>query len=457
MANSYLFRNFTSAGNKKTFTFSAWVKFADDTSISTLFATGADSENRLIFIRHDSGSGSALKVDGKTSTNQTIEVRTNRAFRDTNAWYHIVLRVDTTQSTASDRVRIYVNGVQETSFAQSTYPSQNYDTEVNKTANHMVGRYSYSASNYMNGYMSHVAFVDGASLAPTSFGQTDSTSGIWKFKSPSGITWGTNGFHLKFENSGNLGLDSSSNTANWTSQGNLKQSKSTPSNVISTINAKDNTITTGDAKATFTDAGTTVQTGNTPYTASTSSYGVTKGKWYAEFKYTAKGQTDAAILGVVGKIFAANAAIGTVSESYSYYVNGNKYVASGSATSYGSTWTLNDIIGIALDVDNSKLYFSKNGTWQDSGDPTSGSTGTGAISIAAVDTVEAGAYFMAVGDFGNPTTTYATWKPNFGEGKFGQDAVASAGTSSSGDDSVWEYDCPANYYGLNTKNINTYG
>ena len=457
MANSYLFRNFTSAGNKKTFTFSAWVKFADATSISTLFATGADSENRLIFIRHDSGSGSALKVDGKTSTNQTIEVRTNRAFRDTNAWYHIVLRVDTTQSTASDRVRIYVNGVQETSFAQSTYPSQNYDTEVNKTANHMVGRYSYSASNYMNGYMSHVAFVDGASLAPTSFGQTDSTSGIWKFKSPSGITWGTNGFHLKFENSGNLGLDSSSNTANWTSQGNLKQSKSTPSNVISTINAKDNTITTGDAKATFTDAGTTVQTGNTPYTASTSSYGVTKGKWYAEFKYTAKGQTDAAILGVVGKIFAANAAIGTVSESYSYYVNGNKYVASGSATSYGSTWTLNDIIGIALDVDNSKLYFSKNGTWQDSGDPTSGSTGTGAISIAAVDTVEAGAYFMAVGDFGNPTTTYATWKPNFGEGKFGQDAVASAGTSSSGDDSVWEYDCPANYYGLNTKNINTYG
>ena len=457
MANSYLFRNFTSAGNKKTFTFSAWVKFADATSISTLFATGADSENRLIFIRHDSGSGSALKVDGKTSTNQTIEVRTNRAFRDTNAWYHIVLRVDTTQSTAADRVRIYVNGVQETSFAQSTYPSQNYDTEVNKTANHMVGRYSYSASNYMNGYMSHVAFVDGASLAPTSFGQTDSTSGIWKFKSPSGITWGTNGFHLKFENSGNLGLDSSSNTANWTSQGNLKQSKSTPSNVISTINAKDNTITTGDAKATFTDAGTTVQTGNTPYTASTSSYGVTKGKWYAEFKYTAKGQTDAAILGVVGKIFAANAAIGTVSESYSYYVNGNKYVASGSATSYGSTWTLNDIIGIALDVDNSKLYFSKNGTWQDSGDPTSGSTGTGAISIAAVDTVEAGAYFMAVGDFGNPTTTYATWKPNFGEGKFGQDAVASAGTSSSGDDSVWEYDCPANYYGLNTKNINTYG
>ena len=352
MANSYLFRNFTSAGNKKTFTFSAWVKFADDTSISTLFATGADSENRLLFIRHDSGSGSALKVDGKTSTNQTIEVRTNRAFRDTNAWYHIVLRVDTTQSTAADRVRIYVNGVQETSFAQSTYPSQNYDTEVNKTANHMVGRYSYSASNYMNGYMSHVAFVDGASLAPTSFGQTDSTSGIWKFKSPSGITWGTNGFHLKFENSGNLGLDSSSNTANWTSQGNLKQSKSTPSNVISTINAKDNTITTGDAKATFTDAGTTVQTGNTPYTASTSSYGVTKGKWYAEFKYTAKGQTDAAILGVVGKIFAANAAIGTVSESYSYYVNGNKYVASGSATSYGSTWTLNDIIGIALDVDN---------------------------------------------------------------------------------------------------------
>jgi hypothetical protein len=226
---------------------------------------------------------------------------------------------------------------------------------------------------------------------------------------------------------------------------------------IATLNQLDNRVSSGDTKATFTDAGTTVQTGNTPYTASTCSYGVTKGKWYAEFKYTAKGAADAAILGVVGKIFSANAAIGTVSESYGYYVNGNKYVASGSGTSYGATWTLNDIIGIALDVDNLKLYFSKNGTWQDSGDPTSGSTGTGAISLAAVNTLEAGAYFMAVGDYGNPTATYATWKPNFGEGKFGQDAVASAGTSSSGDDSVWEYNCPANYYGLNTKNINTYG
>ena len=459
MANSYLSNTISSGSTGKIFTLSAWVKFTSLSTNSELWSVSNDGTvHNYIDICFKSG---VLDMQFKLANGQTFMRRkTTKLFRDPNAFYHIVLRFDSTNSTAADRFRLYVNGVQETSFdndgTASTFPSDFVTALSTNGANQYIGR-TVGYTSYWNGYMSHVALVDGQSLAPTSFGETDSTSGIWKFKNPSGLTWGNNGFHLKFENSGNLGLDSSSNTANWTSQGNLKQSKSTPSNVISTINAKDNTITTGDAKATFTDAGTTVQTGNTPYTASTSSYGVTKGKWYAEFKYTAKGQTDAAILGVVGKIFAANAAIGTVSESYSYYVNGNKYVASGSATSYGSTWTLNDIIGIALDVDNSKLYFSKNGTWQDSGDPTSGSTGTGAISIAAVDTVEAGAYFMAVGDFGNPTTTYATWKPNFGEGKFGQDAVASAGTSSSGDDSVWEYDCPANYYGLNTKNINTYG
>jgi len=456
MANSYLSSNTGTATNAKKFTYSVWLKRSKISSEQRFYQGYKDGNNRAyaVFLSSDK-----LRVYNMTASNIELYWDSTRVFRDTSAWYHIVLSADSTQAAQADRFKVYVNGVEETDFTKNYNPGQNIDwgNQLAQTNGDLTISGTESQTQLFEGYMSHAAFVDGTALTPTSFGETDSTSGIWKFKSPTGITWGNNGYHLKFENSANLGLDSSGNTNNFTVGGDLKQSISTPSNVIATINALDNTIIGGNNKATFTDAGTTVQTGNTPYTASTSSYGVTKGKWYAEFKYTAKGATDAAILGVVGKIFSANAAIGTVSESYSYYVNGNKYVASGSATSYGSTWTLNDIIGIALDVDNSKLYFSKNGTWQDSGDPTSGSTGTGAISIAAVDTVEAGAYFMAVGDFGNPTTTYATWKPNFGEGKFGQDAVASAGTSSSGDDSVWEYDCPANYYGLNTKNINTYG
>jgi len=442
MANSYLFRNFTSAGNKKTFTFSAWVKFADATSISTLFATGADSENRLIFIRHDSGSGSALKVDGKTSTNQTIEVRTNRAFRDTNAWYHIVLRVDTTQSTASDRVRIYVNGVQETSFAQSTYPSQNYDTEVNKTANHMVGRYSYSASNYMNGYMSHVAFVDGASLAPTSFGQTDSTSGIWKFKSPSGITWGTNGFHLKFENSGNLGLDSSSNTANWTSQGDLKQSIDTPSIVYPTWNIS-------------ASPGGTLSNGNLSNTSAhdtPATFGVTKGKWYWEYKRT--NSTNSLHYGICSTTKGFNKttsqmlngesnSVGAAIYIYESGTGSTGYGNAGafSSVNYGSVSTPSiangDIVGCALDISSASgtLTFYKNGS----------SMGAATFTYDQVTPVYP---FIRM-------NSNATSDVNFGTGLFGTTAIASAGSNGNG--SLFEYDVPSNHYALNTTNINTYG
>jgi len=437
MANSYLFRNFTSAGDRKTFTFSAWVKFSDDTSISTLFATGADSENRLVFIRHNSGSGSTLKVDGKTSTNQTIEVRTNRSFRDINAWYHIVLRVDTTQNTAADRVRIYVNGVQETSFAQSTYPSQDYDTEVNKTANHMVGRYSYSASNYLNGYMSHVAFVDGASLAPTTFGETDPTSGIWEFKAPSGVTWGTNGFHLKFENSSNLGLDSSSNTANWTSQGDLKQALDTPSNVYATMNSisTDQTLTNGNTTAQHSGSGDNYQT-------SPSTLAMISGKWYCECKVTADSNYPAIGIATTNSIEATKLEsdwIGKTSNSYGYYLDGEIYNNGSTVATGQTTFATNDIVGMALDLESAQntLKFYKNGSL---------------VYTQNIADTPQGWYFACTNQ---GTRTSARNFFNFGNGFFGTTAIASAGSNGNG--SLFEYDVPSGHYALNTKNINTYG
>ena len=441
MANSYLFRNFTSAGNKKTFTFSAWVKFADDTSISTLFATGADSENRLIFIRHDSGSGSALKVDGKTSTNQTIEVRTNRAFRDTNAWYHIVLRVDTTQSTAADRVRIYVNGVQETSFAQSTYPSQNYDTEVNKTANHMVGRYSYSASNYLNGYMSHAAFVDGASLAPTSFGETDSTSGIWKFKPPSGVNFGTNGFHLKFENSGNLGLDSA-NSNNFTTQGNLKQSLSTPSTIYGTLS---NQIVPWASSTVATNGNTTITCPSGTEGTSMVTIGVNTGKWYCEMK---QGDSNDVYIGVGAETFISdnllNAYSGATHNATTgllvKHSNGTRYVNGSSSSGIFASTGSGDVTGIALDLDAATrtVTFYKNGVVDSAGAqnlPTN---------------MQSGFLFPVCMVLDNSIIHL-----NTGDGFFGTTAITSAGSNGNG--SLFEFDVPSNHYALNTKNINTYG
>ena len=447
MASTYLTRTF-SAGNQKTFTFSAWVKFADDSSIATLFATGADSENRLIFIRHDSGSGCGLKIDGKTSTTQTIEVRTNRAIRDPNAWYHIVMRVDTTESTDSDRVRIYVNGELETSLAQSTYPSLNHDTELNKAAVHAIGRYSYSASNFFNGCMSHVHFADGQSLPPTTFGETDSTTGIWKIKTAPSFTLGTNGFSILKDDA--TITDQSSNSNNFTlAGGTLTPTQDNPSNVFATLNPLDNYY----AQSSFTNAARGQTSSASDYGWVPSTLGMTSGKWYAECKQT--GFSGGSNYDLIGVTAAQNTSdshyLGQQSYTAGYYAQGNVYNQSGSATSTYASYTTGDIIGVALDLDNNALYFSKNGSWQNSGDPTSGASKTGALSITAVGSTTRGAYFFASGDYGNTVIVNNAW--NFGDGYFGTTAVSSAGTNATGI-GIFEYDVPSGYKALCTKGLN---
>jgi hypothetical protein len=298
--------------------------------------------------------------------------------------------------------------------------------------------------------MSHFAVVDGQQLAPTVFGETDSTSGIWKFKSPSGVTWGTNGFHLKFENSGNLGLDSSGNTNNFTTNGDLKQALDTPSNVHATLNPLhkgthlgDATFSNGNLKHQGTSSG-----GNYPYTFST--LAASQGKWYAEFKVGSDPSTT--MIGIASGI-ADSFLGGTASaKGYALYGNSGNLFTSGSGSSYGSALSVGDILGVAMDLDNNKLYFSKNGTFQNSGVPTSGSTGTGAVSITAPADNGTGVYHFACGKGGSATTSI---EANFGNGYFGTTAITSAGSNGNG--SLFEYDVPSGYYALNTKNINTYG
>ncbi len=444
MANSYLARTPSGAGNTKTFTLSAWLK-----------GHNADVVGSGYFFTADVSGGSNIDAIGITASGIQVSVNSansgalnsTRLLRDLSAWYHIVWAVDTTQATASNRMKVYVNGEQVTSWDTETYPSQNYDFAINGTTQHNV---SYR-SGLFQGYMSHVAFVDGQQLTPTSFGETDSTSGIWKFKAPSGLSWGTNGFHLKFENSANLGLDSSGQTNNYTVNGDLKQALDTPSNVYATLNPLDNYY-----------ANTTFSNGNTSQTSNASAYGwvlstlgMTTGKFYAECKQTGfSGGSNYNLIGVAAtQLTSSSTYLGSVAGTSGYYAQGNVYNGSGSATSTYNSYTTNDIIGIALDLDNNKLYFSKNGTWQNSGDPTSGSTGTGALSLTAVGSTGQGAYFFASGDYGNSVVVNNSW--NFGNGFFGTTAITSAGSNGNG--SLFEYDVPSGYYALNTKNINTYG
>ena len=445
MANSYLQRTLSS-GNRKKFTISAWVKRGDLGRQQLIINTQDDGSNQagLQFLAGDT-------LNFYSAVGGTYyQLVTNRVFRDISAFYHIVAHYDTTDSTQGDRIKLYVNGVRETSFSTETYPTQDYDTFWNQNKAHQVGTYGNGAGLFFEGYLSHVAFVDNAALTPTSFGETDSTSGIWKFKSPAGVTWGTNGFHLKFENSGALGTDSSGNTNTFTVNGNLKQSLDTPSNVYTTLNPVNVPISNAP---TFSLANTKTITMNTDpgYFGGTSTFGASQGKWYTEIKIT-----DNNGVGAVGITFnpGEKARDGTsfstqIADSFIYANNGKQYSsATGTGgSSYGNTYDDGDIIGIAMDLDNSKLYFHKNGTYENSGVPTSGSTGTGAISITADKT-----YFFYLTDVGG---TLATYECNFGNGHFGTTAITSAGSNGNG--SLFEYNVPTGYYALNTKNINTYG
>ena len=203
-SSDYLNRTPSSAGNRKTFTISAWVKRGQVTATSDIMsAWSSNADSGHFLLRFDS----AERLD--VSTYSTNVLTTNRLFRDPSAWYHIVCAVDTTSGTADQRVRLYVNGVEETSFSTRNNPSQDANLEINNSSIQVIGAnyYSSSAQSYADGYMAEFVLVDGQQLTPSSFGEFDEDTGIWKPIDVSGLTFGTNGFYLDFEDSSALGND----------------------------------------------------------------------------------------------------------------------------------------------------------------------------------------------------------------------------------------------------------
>jgi len=449
MASTYLQRT-QSAGNRRTFTLSYWVK-------KPRISNGDDD---LFFFGTD-GTGSITKIEFSSDQFQFVDsnyassgfqIASTQLFRDISGWYHIVVAIDTTQAASADRAKIYVNGEQITLFSTNQRPAQNYDCFVNVASQVLnIGRgfnFSSSSAKYFEGQLAHVHFTDGTAYPASTFGETDSTTGIWKPKTSPSVTYGTNGFFLKFDNSANMGLDSSGQTNNLTTSGAMIQTKDTPSNVFATLNSLN--VPTSNAP-TFSIVNTKTITMNSDpgYFGGTSTLGASSGKYYAEFKVTDNNGVGA--LGITfdptekarqGTTFSAQ-----ISDSFIYANNAKQYsTATGtSGSSYGNTYTDNDIIGVAMDLDNSKLYFHKNGTYQNSGVPTSGSTGTGAIAITAGET-----YFFYLTDVGGSTATYEC---NFGYGYFGTTAVSSAQNPDDGI-GIFEYDVPAGYRALCTKSLN---
>lgn len=434
MADAYLSRTPSSTGDRRTFTMSVWIKKYGDNQQELMGAGPSNDQNHIQFenerfqIRHYAGSNDII-------------VNTDALFRDTSAWYHVVCAVDTSQSTASNRVKLYVNGELQ-SLSDTTYPSQNYDWDYNVSGTAMyIGRRGHSEAYFWNGCMAHYHWIDGTQYAASDFGETDSTTGIWKPILEPSVTYGTNGFFLKFDNTSNFGEDSSGNNNDWTMTNTITQTLDTPSNNFATWNSLDNYYLSGS----FSNGNTTINMDNSGTEAfTTSSLGVSSGKWYMENKIitTTSGRLYSGV--VYGNATATNDWPGGGDDQWFYRSEDGHVYHNGSNQYTGSTLADGDIVGIAMDLDNHKLYFSKNGTWQNSGDPTSGSTGTGALDLDTGQT-----YFFATGDSGS---TAVKGSANFGNGYFGTTAVSSAGTNAGV--GTFEYDVPSGYKALCTKNIN---
>jgi len=397
--------NFTrtpsSASNRRTWTWSGWVKRSGLGNIQTLF-DGSDGGYPEIFyfdaddkfLYHHDISGSDYKLIS------------SQVFRDVGAWMHIVVAKDTTQSTETNRLKVYVNGSQITMNESALgYPTQNFEGAININDLHIIGNWKGN-SYYVDGYLCEVAFIDGTQLDATSFGEFDEDSPtIWKPKDVSDLTFGTNGFYLDFEDSSALGNDVSGNNNDYTPN-NLAatdQSTDTCTNNFATMNPLDNYYSAN----TFSEGNLKVVTPTGATTWNTGTFGLSSGKWYWEVKYSAKSNSNAAMIGIAeAPTTSASTVLGrdTSIANVSYYVNGNVYNAN-SNSSYGNTYDVGDIIGVYLDLDNNKLYFSKNGTLQNSG--------TG-VSITAPASTGTGVYFPAVGDFATPTTSSLTFEFNFG-------------------------------------------
>ena len=378
--------------NRKKYTFSAWMKKGKVGNTSggtedTLWGVYTDGSN-YSYLRINTGPQFEWKIREGGST--VGKIQTNALISDPSAWLHIVVAYDSTQGTAANRMKMYINGTQVSSLNTATYVNENVETTFNESGQNLDIGSDGNGAGYFDGYMAEVVFIDGQQLAADQFGEFDEDSPtIWKPKDVSGLTFGDNGSYLDFEDSSALGNDVSGNNRDFAST-NLAatdQSIDTCTNNYSTINSLDNhfynaTLSEGNLKQ-------TANSGN--YSFGTGTFGVSQGKWVVEIKIES-GSTVRNVVGITDKV-----STGTTNELGSL-ANGWQYASAGSVYNNGSdiggsydSYTTNDIIGIYLDLDNNKLYFSKNGTVQNSG--------TG-ISITAPSSTTNGVYFFAFGDYG---------------------------------------------------------
>ena len=369
---------------------------------------------------------------------------------------------DTTQGTAANRVKLYVNGVQETDLAESSYPSENYEGFTNNNLTHYVGL-GGNLGDQWDGYMAEVCFIDGTALTPTSFGEFDSdTPNIWKPIDVSGLTFGTNGFYMEFKQSG-TGTDSSgmgadiSGNDNHFAVNNLasdSQTTDTCTNNFATLNFNngDGTRTQND---TYSEGNTIMIPANHDnYTTTFSTMGAKRGKWYWEAQSIVQGTASNAYyprtIGIMRDDYGFDKSTLGQDDDKTWdvvYNSGNWDASHNNSVvvdNMSTDRTSGNILNFALDLDNGKFYFGINGTYLNSGDPTTGSTGTGAIhTLDATDL----SHFIIPAVTSATTGTY--YKFNFGQPAFS----ISSGNADANGHGNFEYAPPSGYFAWCSKNL----
>ena len=440
-----LSRTPSSASNRKTWTWSGWIK-RDNEGGAVPFSSYQDADD--YFNIQITGSNT-LQVIDRVTGNYPLLYNSTQLFKDATAWQHLVVAVDTTQATNTNRVKAYLNGQQITAWASQTHPSQNHDTHVNKAQSHIIGERG-NASQKFDGSISDVHFIDGQALTPTSFGE--SVNDVWVPKTFSG-TYGTNGFKLTFADSSNLGDDTSGNTNDFTAT-NLNPRNSiidSPTVNFATLNYYDrrNGVTLQNLKNTHPSGNSTV----------TSTMGLPSGKWYWEVICPTN---TAPYIGVqrVGEARTGYSLGGTaVNRVGDIYSNNSDKLINGTAA-----WNANDVIGVAYDADNDRIQWSVNGQWYTANASSASTTtisnvaaGTGAFDLSHPGTASGGLYastgkITLVPYFGT-STAGTVMTVNFGQNPSFYGAITAGTETDDNGNGLFKYPPPSGYLACCSKNV----
>jgi len=448
--------------NVDKYTFSVWVKRADigagNSKIFSVQGSNANVEEKLEFNNDDI----IWRQTEASAGNTTWERVTDRKFRDPSAWYHIVVAYDSSQGTAGDRCKMYINGVQETSFSGSSDPSSNLDSVTNTSGRALKFFASCFNVNNQNAgaYFAEMVYVDGQQLDPTSFGEFDSDSpNIWKPIDVSGLTFGNNGFYLDFEDSSALGNDVSGNNndVTFSNIASTDQSTDTCTNNAPTMN-----ILSSSTTPIFSQGNLEIQCNNLNSwnKVAPATFVLHSGKWYWEIKNldsTYPNYINPAFMnanyysnsisgsGFPGNVYDSNNGFWNGLQGGGDNVNYSIYRAGSSGSTISSAFLVNHIMSFALDLDNRKCWLAHNGSYVLSGNPSTGVNETWGTSDIDADTpyVPAVAYY------------YNSSKIGFNFGSPSQSI--SSGNSDANGYGNFEYAVPTGFYAINSKNLAEYG